>query len=217
MPNTNMATFGTRLYTKLTSSWITGEKHKAETGAPSATNYQGQRDFTRSIVQRTLGQQSDLEQFLDENANILAGIDYQGNMYQSGVTAAKQVVVQFALTSANILAMFGAPVTIYPAPAAGYVIQVDQVAIEFAPGGTNYTSGGAISVQYTGGSAVHSSTIPAATFQSGTKSMNILPPVTAVLQAPAATGLTITNATGAFATGNGTAVIWIWGSLIQLQ
>jgi hypothetical protein len=45
----------------------------------------------------------------------------------------------------------------------------------------------------------------------------VLPPPTGVIQPPAATGLDITNGTGAFASGNGTVVVTVFYSLITLS
>lgn len=121
------------------------------------------------------------------------------------------------LSAANIIAMNGAPVALIAAQGANTVILVDSIHLQTKPGGTNFTGGGAVSVVYHGtATAVHSATIPNTTINSGTASNNLLPPPTGVTQAPANTGIDITNATAAFATGNGTAVITVWYAVVTL-
>jgi hypothetical protein len=44
-----------------------------------------------------------------------------------------------------------------------------------------------------------------------------VPPPTGVIQPPAATGIDITNATAAFATGNGAIVVTVFYSIITLS
>ena len=64
------------------------------------------------------------------------------------------------LTAAQIMAMYGAAVSILPAPAAGQVLVVDQFIVQMKPGGTQFTGGGAVSFQYHGTGVVpHSSSI----------------------------------------------------------
>ncbi len=122
------------------------------------------------------------------------------------------------LTAAQIIAMNGAPVTILPAPAAGQVLVIDQIIAQMKPGATQFTGGGAVTFQYHGTGVVpHSGNIPAATITSATGSENVVPPPTGTIQPPAATGVDITNATAAFATGNGTLVVTVFYSLITLN
>lgn len=122
------------------------------------------------------------------------------------------------LTAAQIEAMFATPIAILPAPAAGQVLAIDQIIVQTKPGTTQFSGGGAVSFQYHGTAvAPHSSSIPAATINSATASENIVPPPTGVIQAPAATGIDITNATAAFASGNGTVVVTVFYSIITLS
>jgi hypothetical protein len=122
------------------------------------------------------------------------------------------------LTAAQIIAMNGAPVNILPAPPAGQAIVVDQFIAQMKPGATQFTGGGAVSFQYHGTAVVpHSANIPAATINSATASENVVPPPTGVIQPPTATGIDITNAAAAFATGNGTLVVTVFYSIITLS
>ena len=122
------------------------------------------------------------------------------------------------LTAAQIMAMYGAAVSILPAPAAGQVLVIDQLIAQMKPGATQFTGGGVVSFQYHGtGVAPHSGNIPAATINSATGSENVVPPPTGTIQPPAATGIDILNATAAFATGNGTLVVTVFYSIITLS
>jgi len=122
------------------------------------------------------------------------------------------------LTAAQIMGMNAAPVSILPAPAAGQVIVIDQFIVQMKPGATQFTGGGAVSFQYHGTAIVpQSANIPAATVTSAAASENVVPPPTGVIQPPAATGIDITNATAAFATGNGVMVVTVFYSIITLS
>jgi len=122
------------------------------------------------------------------------------------------------LTAAQIMAMYGAPVGVLAAPAAGQVLVIDQIIAQMKPGGTQFTGGGAVTFQYHSTAVVpHSGNIPAATITSAAGSENVVPPPTGTIQPPAATGLDITNATAAFATGNGTLVVTVFYSIITLN
>jgi hypothetical protein len=126
-------------------------------------------------------------------------------------------VATVTLSAANILGMFATPVAILPAPGANKLILVDLINFQMKPGGTQFAGGGVVTFVYTGGAInPHSSNIPAATVNSASGSNNVLPPVTAVIQPPTNTGISITNATGAFTTGNGTAIVTIWFQTITL-
>jgi hypothetical protein len=215
-----MATFGTRLYSRFSNLWVTPSKHKTETGAPGASNNFGARDMVRMIIQRTPNQTSDLEDWIDENANILSSIDNNGNWTQSGVPSMKYCITQIALTAAQIAAMRAAPVSILPAPGAGVAIVPDWLTFQMKPGATQFTGGGLVTFIYHG-TAINlhgaSDGIPAATVNSASGTTNLLSPVQAVIQPPANTGVDITNATAAFATGNGAAVVTIGYFLYTLQ
>jgi len=122
------------------------------------------------------------------------------------------------LTAAQIIAMYGTPQSILPAPAAGQVLVIDQIIAQMKPGATQFTGGGAVTFQYHGTAVVpHSGNVPAATINAAAVSENVVPPPTGTIQPPAATGLDITNGTAAFATGNGTLVVTVFYSIITLS
>jgi hypothetical protein len=118
---------------------------------------------------------------------------------------------QVTLTSAQVIAMNATPVQILPAPGANLVYHVvGPIGVQVKPGGTQFSGGGVVTLVYTGGSInPHASSIPAATINSATASNNLLPVQSAVIQPPSNTGLSITNATGAFSAGTGSVVITV--------
>jgi hypothetical protein len=130
------------------------------------------------------------------------------------------LVANVSLTSANILAMNGSPVTVLAAPGTGKVILVDSLIFKMVTTATAYASGGTVSFQYNGGSVNPcSSTITAGTITAGagTSYTELGPAIVAsgaVLVANKA--IEITNATGAFTTGTGTATIHIRYRVVTL-
>lgn len=116
----------------------------------------------------------------------------------------------FNLSSANILAMNGAPVTILAAQGASTTIIVDQIALAMTTTSTQYASGGVVSFQYHGASTnLMSTTIAAGVITAGAGTS-----LTALGEANSQTGVSnvgidITNATGAFTTGTGTGILYI--------
>jgi hypothetical protein len=149
--------------------------------------------------------------------NVLFSIDPSGNFTQSGVPNNRVCVAQVTLTAANLIAMYTTPVSILPAPAAGIAIVVDAISFQMKPTATQFTGGGLVTLQYHGTAILPhgaSDGVPATTVKSATGSFSQLSPVQAVIQPPTATGIDITNAGAAFATGTGTAVVTIWYTLV---
>jgi hypothetical protein len=127
--------------------------------------------------------------------------------FNSGVVDRREVVL---LTAAQIIAMNAGPVTILAAPGAGKVLIVTQILFAFTAA-LQFTGGGIVTFQYAGGATVHASSIPASVLTSASPSNTLLAPNTAAngIVAPTNTGITITNATAAFAAGTGTAKVFI--------
>ena len=157
------------------------------------------------------------------DATVQARLDYSLPLVNSSMLdpSVQQLLIA-PLTAANILGMNGAAVPVLPAPGAGKCIVVDALAFEMVPGSVAFASGGAVSVNYTGGSAVHTGTVPASTINAtalSAKTLTQLGMQTGAngLASPVNTGLTVGNATGAFTTGNGTAYLFIWYSVVTLQ
>src|SRR5438132_10080463 len=111
------------------------------------------------------------------------------------------------LGSAQILALFATPVTVIPAPLAGTIIVVDSITFNMLPTATQYTAGGVVTFQYSGGAVVHTGSIAAAVVLSASASYTSLSGLGGTMLA--ATAVTVSNATGAFATGPGTAKIFL--------
>lgn len=117
------------------------------------------------------------------------------------------------VTTAQILAMNGAPVTILPAPsgiaAAKRAWIPTRIVVQLILNtGTPaaFASGGAISFVYHGTSITPCATLAAAQINSLTPTggfVNVLPSVATAYTPVLGVGIDITNATGAFTTGNG--------------
>lgn len=112
-------------------------------------------------------------------------------------------VTQVTLTAAQIIAMNGTPVSLLPAPGAGLCYVVESIEFRFTAG-TQFTGGGAVTFQYSGGAAV-ANTIAAAVITSASSSDTVRVGIDATATLNAA--LVVTNATAAFAAGTGTALI----------
>jgi hypothetical protein len=124
------------------------------------------------------------------------------------------------LSAAQLMEMYVSPVPILLAPSSGYAIVVELVEFEIIEGGTAFTAGGTISLVYHGtNTPVHAGSILASdlTGASGTTLIGLGPSVaTNGITIPAGTGVDITNATQAFATGNGAAVVLIQYRIVEL-
>lgn len=132
-----------------------------------------------------------------------------------GAGSVRLVEYAFTLTTANITGMNGTPVTVIPAPASNLALVIDVIMFQMKPGATQFTGGGAVTFVYHGGSVnPHAGNVPAATVTSASASETQLPPPSAAIVIPPGTGLDITNATAAFATGNGSAVVKIFAHLV---
>lgn len=126
--------------------------------------------------------------------------------------------VPYAVSSANILAMNGTPVTLISAPPAGYCILVFAILFEMVSTSTQYANGGTVQFQYHGGAVVHSGTIPASVVNAAAgTSLTALGGAAAAngTTVPTATGIDITNNTAPFITGTGTAKAYISYSVIK--
>lgn len=137
--------------------------------------------------------------------------------YSAGPAVSSNITATVALTSANILAMNGTPVSVLAAPGAGLGLLVSKIEFVMTTTATAYAAGGAVSFVYHGGSVnAAGGTIPASiiTAAAGT-SYTFLGPATSAT-VPINTGIDITNATAAFTTGTGTAVIKITYAVVPL-
>jgi hypothetical protein len=125
------------------------------------------------------------------------------------------------VTSAQLLAMFTTPVSVLAAPAAGQAIVVQQIAFEMIATATAYTSGGTVNFVYHGGSVTPVTGTVAAAIVTATGPTTVVitlgPNIVSTGNAVTnAVGIDITNATGAFLTGTGTAVVHLFYSILTL-
>lgn len=113
----------------------------------------------------------------------------------------------FSVSSTNILNMFTTPVNLIAAPPTGFSIIINNICFVITRTATAYASGGVVTFIYTGSVAAHTGSVPAATVTGGAATvLTQLGPGTGAngIVVPTATGVDITNATGAFTTGTGT-------------
>lgn len=108
------------------------------------------------------------------------------------------------LSTTNVTGMFGTAVPLIAAPGAGHSIIVTNILFRTVPGATAFTGGGAITIQYHGGAAL-TNTIAAAVVTSASVSDTVRDGLDVTATQNAA--IEITNATAAFATGNGSEIV----------
>lgn len=140
-----------------------------------------------------------------------------------GSTALSPLVQQVAtvtLTAAQLQSMKASPVSILPAPGAGKVLVIDAITFQYKYGGTVFTGGGAISFVYHGTAVTpHTGNVAATVLTTAANDVQYLGPNVSGavdLQSEINLGLDITNATAAFAAGNGTAIVTVWYSVLTL-
>lgn len=117
-----------------------------------------------------------------------------------------------ALTAANIIAMYAAPVEIIPA-VPGKAIVIDSMELDITRTSTAFTGGGVVAVQYAAtanGAGTATTATIAATVVTGAAGRTITARIPVVLSDIATAsitgiGLYISNQTAAFAAGTGTA------------
>lgn len=132
----------------------------------------------------------------------------------SEVDTLVQKTVQVSLTAAQIIGMAAAPVVVIPA-VTGKAIILDDMVFDLTGTATQFTSGGVVNLQYkataTGaGTTLHADI--AATVVTGATARTITQRIAKDLTSTATADITgigvyISNKTGAFATGTGTAVV----------
>lgn len=172
------------------------------------------------IIQGAASQTANLLEIYDSSKNGLFAVDKNGNLVVGGSAKSAQSVTQVSLTAANILAMNGAPVQILPAPGTGNAIVVDKILVELNTTATQFASGGVVHFYYHGQTTeIMAQTIAAATVNGGAgQTILLLEPVQTAGGSVVTkeVGIDITNATGAFTTGTGTAKVTVWYSIVTL-
>lgn len=116
------------------------------------------------------------------------------------------------LTNPQLLALFTTPITLVAAQGAGSLIEVMGVTLENVYGTAAFTSGGVISINYkNGGTLTAAATTIAATFltsPTANQSTLLTPALASALSSNVVNmPVVITNATGNFATGDGTVIV----------
>jgi hypothetical protein len=150
---------------------------------------------------------------------VLSAVDNAGGLLLSGAILTSQRVTRVALTAAQLIAMYAAPVLILAAPASGAGLAVGQILFEMVTTSTPFTGGGIVVFQYGvtangAGTATHAGSVPAAVVKAGTgTTLTLLGPASAAngLTVPTdgttASGIYISNQTAAFAAGTGASAI----------
>ena len=137
--------------------------------------------------------------------------------FNSGLIERREII---PLTAAQILGMFATPVNLIAAPGAGKVILVDKILFEVIRTATVFANGGAVSFVYSGGAVTPVTGTVAAAIVNGGAGIVQQQLGPAVLAAgtvvPVNTGVDITNATGAFTAGTGTAKAIISYKIVTL-
>lgn len=119
---------------------------------------------------------------------------------------------QVALTSAHILALNATPIELVAAPGAGKIISVEEIVLKMVRSATAYANGGALEFRYTNASGAKvTADIAAAVVTTGGAGTeyNIVRGVVTSLTPVANAAIVADNATAAFITGTGTAVVTI--------
>ena len=126
-----------------------------------------------------------------------------------------------AVSSAQFLGMYAAPVLLLAAPGANRLIMVNKVAFAMTYGSAQYASGGAIAAQYEatvhGAGTLATATLAAATINGLTAStVETIQGATAIAYANAVNQpLYLSNQTGAFTTGDSNFVVTVNYSIIK--
>lgn len=177
-------------------------------------------------VQIPTGQSANAFQVEQPDGTVIAQIDANGNFAQSGVLGAVQAVKQVTLTAANLIAMYTTPVAIVPAPGAGVALVVSQILFQLKATSTAFSGGGIVVFQYDttahgAGTLVHAGSIPATVVNAGSAGSTVTGLWAASgsngLTVPANKGIYISNQTGVFAAGTGTAIVTISYDILTLS
>lgn len=144
------------------------------------------------------------------------GLDFTGTTLEVAPALAQHARV--ALTAAQFNGMYATPVQLVAAPGAGKLVVVDKVLLNQTFVSAAYAAGGVVAPQYDstvhgGGTLASSASIAAATIQ-GIVSNSIVG-LTGLIAVTASAalinkGIFLSNATGAFTTGDGTWTVDIW-------
>lgn len=127
--------------------------------------------------------------------------------------------VSIPITSAQILTLFSAPVSLVAAPGAGFALVVDQLVIEMNRTSTAYTGGGAVGPVYHGSTTAVTAVMAAADVTTGGAGQIIRALGNNIAGGPAVlvnTGIDLAAATANFAAGTGTMKVFISYSIVTV-
>lgn len=155
---------------------------------------------------------------------------YQNGAWSSTSSNAMGTTVMTSATFGGVASIYATPVTLIPAPGAGFVTVIDRLFMELiwpVAGGVQYANGGAVSLQY--GTAAHAAgtlatgTIAAADINGAVASTLftaagvILGGTPGSLTATFANQpVSISNATGAFTAGNSSFNIYVYYRILAI-
>lgn len=155
-----------------------------------------------------------------------AGDPQAGTASTTTLNPALAKTTTVSLTAANIAAMFSVPVQLLAAPGAGKFISVDSITFSMTPTTTSFTAGGVVNFYYHNTSVTAAGVLPAGYVTTGAAGVANPYVVSGIALAAASTnqpygvltnlGLDISNATAAFATGTGTAKVYVNYQIITL-
>jgi hypothetical protein len=149
-------------------------------------------------------------------STLLPGISGSAAVHSNDIYQADLQHVQVTLTSAQILALYVTPIQLVAAPVSTMSIVPERWRFRMIATSTAYASGGVVGIQFgstgSGGSSQIGNTIAAAIVNTATPGT-----VDTLVQLGASnitltqgSGLYLSNLTGAFTTGTGTAVVDVW-------
>lgn len=132
------------------------------------------------------------------------------------------LIATVPLTAAQFNGMFATPVQLVAAPGANTMISVEKVVLQMTFGSADFAAGGVVVAQY--GNTIHGAGTPASTteaaadFFAAANTVFQLGGATGVIPTANASniGVFLSNATGAFTTGDSTFVVKVYYRLVNL-
>ncbi len=142
-------------------------------------------------------------------------IPFTGKEHEHGYP--RTILKKVSLTAANIIAMNGAPVELIAAPGANKAIVVEKALFHFKAGATAFTGGGAVSIEYADANDnLLAATLPATVITGASDAIRKIDGAGA-LTVTANKRAEITNATAAFAGGDGTMDVYLWYHVVDIS
>lgn len=143
-----------------------------------------------------------------------------GTVTTGNVSPALIQSVSIALSSAQILGMYVTPVQVTTPAVAGKSILPLYWLLRMVRSATAYASGGNVQIQYgntgSGGGTAQGNTLSSSVITGGAGTVDTFVPALAATNITTTqnSNIFVTNATGAFTTGTGTATLVLWYALV---